>query len=167
MQCIHGILRRPHNKDKLENMKAIAKYSSGLEAQFASNFLNSRGLNTHVRGAKDYLAFYLGGDKGNYEVLVQESEAENAQMHLRSLDMTKETSLTEGSTKAYLKRSIMFSFFSIFILPLIFNVVAINNLISYVRLERNSIRKAIAVAAISVLQFFAIGTVYFIFFYKK
>ncbi len=144
-------------------MKTIANYSSGLEAQFASNFLTSLGLNAQVRGAKDYTAFYLGGDKGNYDVLVQEAEAESAETYLRNLDMEKDSSFTELSAKAYLKRSIMFSFFSIFILPIIFNVVAINNLIFYVKVERNQTRKIFATIAISLLQIFAIGVLYFFF----
>ena len=151
----------------MNNMKKILHFTSQIEAHIVVQSLRSHGYNAEIVGGREYLSLVLGGDAGKYDILVNESDAAEA---LKFFEKTKrESQLTlvgseESaviSSRSYLSKAVIFSLLSMTMFPLVFNIVAIMNLVYFWSAEKDLNKKILATTLVSVLQATALWFMYY------
>ncbi len=129
----------------MSQLKPVKIFSDRREAEFAENSLKSLGIESFLRGSKEYTSHILGGEAGRYELLVNSDDFDRAKNHLDGPKLKlAEPEVAEdpsGKKTRYLKKAIIFSVYATVFLPLIFNYFAVQNLISYRALETDSFRR--------------------------
>ena len=140
----------------MSELKTLKIFNDGLEAEFAQNSLKSIGIESFIRGSKEYASHVLGGETGRYELLVNMDDLEQAKIHLDGPKLTiADSSLAEEPStqkSTYLKKAVLFSFYASVFLPVIFNYFAIQNLIKYRAVETSSLRRNGFTALVFLLQ---------------
>lgn len=145
-------------------MKKVALYSSQLEAHIVTQSLVAKGLDAKMHGAKTYASHYLGGDTGNYEVYVQDSEYDEAvEIIKKNNPILKEAELPiEIDSQVYFKKAVIYSLFALFMIPLIFNYISLVNLNLFLKSETNSAKKMILTSFVLLLQLPSLILFYFL-----
>ena len=127
-----------------------------MEAEFAENSLKSLGIESFLRGSKEYTSHILGGQAGRYELLVNTDDFDRAQLHLQGPKLkVAESEVGEdpaANKSSYLKKAIIFSVYATVFLPIVFNYFALQNLRSYRALESNEMRKSLISIVVLFLQ---------------
>jgi hypothetical protein len=135
-------------------MKKIAHYSSQLEAHIVTQSLVAKGLDAKMLGAKTYASHYLGGDIGNYEVYVEDTDYIEALEVIKKYNpILKEADLpTQIESRVYFKKAVMYSLFALFMIPLIFNYVSLANLKLFLDSEPQKSRQILGTIIILLMQ---------------
>lgn len=129
----------------MSQLKTLKIFNDRMEAEFAENSLKNLGIETFLRGSKEYTSHILGGQAGRYELLVNTDDFDRAQLHLQGpkLKLAEPESGEEptASKSSYLKKAIIFSIYATVFLPVVFNYFAVQNLLAFRSLETDSFRR--------------------------
>ena len=143
-------------------MQEIQQFIDQTEGLIAKESLESQGMAAELRGVRDYSSVVVGGNQGRYSLWVEEARAEEArQFLLRKTVRSVEEHSTETSDVA-LRKSVMFCFIALIILPIIGNIISIRQAMKYARLERSSNKKWLWLFLISWMQVPGIAMGWFI-----
>ncbi len=150
----------------MSRLQTLKIFNDRMEAEFAESSLRSLGIESFVRGAKEYTSHILGGQAGRYELLVSANEFDRAKIHLYGpkLQLAEPEIIEDLARKKsnYLKKAIIFSIYSTVFLPFVFNYFAIQNMFCYQKLEANGLKKNVLSVLIIFLQFPILIYVYLI-----
>ena len=124
-------------------MKTLTVSNSSMQATMTVDYLKSRGIDAFSRGSREYASIVTGSDMGRYEILVPEDQLEEAQKHLKQLqlqiveqeqqdeDPSEPQSIPDVAASA-LKRSIVFGTAGFIVIP-IFNLFSLYFLYVYLK----------------------------------
>ena len=130
----------------MSRLQTLKIFNDRMEAEFAENSLKSLGIESFLRGSKEYTSHILGGEVGRYELLVNIDDFDRAQIHLNGpklkLAEPEKEENRAGKKSGYLKKAVIFSIYATVFLPIVFNYFAVQNLIRYRALETDSFRRA-------------------------
>lgn len=159
------------------NLKILCVFSDQMEAQFAAGKLDSQGIPSQIRGAREYVAIVAGGGAGRYELLVDEADFAAAEKILtdvgRNLSVVSSEADTNPEPKVdpnrekgkALRRSLFFAFLAFTLLPIVFNYFSFEQAALYSRLEERPLQRGIWLAMITLLNLVTLITIYY--FYER
>ncbi len=133
-------------------MTAIHRYNTKLEADIAAQFLTAHNIHAVVRGAKEYAAIVTGGDYGKYEVLVKATDVEVAKYRLQQNEDAADPEQLPTPARTFLRRAVMCAFMAVFLAPILFNVVSLNNLKKYREIEPRGAKRTLMTLVVILLQ---------------
>jgi hypothetical protein len=143
-------------------MIKIRTYSSRIEAQLASEFLQSQEIQTELRGSKEYASHITGNDFGSYELFVEEQFVEKARGILNGLEKPSLDAPTESDPSVYFKRAVICAVIAAIVLPIVFNFASLRYMALFRNTEKNKSRRNLLSIFLFAAQLPGLITLYFI-----
>ena len=135
-------------------MKQVREFMDQTEAVMAKDYLLVHGIESELRGAKDYSTHVMGGTQGRYFLCVDEGDFNKAHELLTRSNLKVASQIehpTEISEVA-LKKAVMFAFIAMILLPVLGNWISFREARKYARITKDSTKKWIWLVVISWLQ---------------
>jgi hypothetical protein len=115
-------------------MKTIAILGSKLQSELLIGHLKSHGIDAFMNGSREYAGIVTGTDVGRYEISTSDENADAALAYMSKLNQPGQTVSNSPLTpNALLKRAIMFAAMAVIILPIVFNVMSVWNMVRYAK----------------------------------
>jgi len=144
-------------------MKKFKRFSDQLEAQMAAQLLRAHGIEAEVFGAKEYTSILLGSSIGSFDLLVPEEKfSQVAELLRQELLIANDEPLEMARPELYFKKAMLYSVFSLILLPVVFNYYSLKNLQHYLQVEKKPSSRRRVVFLILILQIPSLWMVFYL-----
>lgn len=112
-------------------MKKIRVFAHQSEAHLAKSLLASHNIRAEILGAKEYTAHVLGGDLGNYSLMVFENDFAEAKKIIDEV-LVKDMILAKPAGRPnHFKKGVLFALGAPLLIPVVFNYISLHHAYKY------------------------------------
>lgn len=144
-------------------MTKLRTFAHQSEAHLAKSLLASHGIRSEILGAKEYTSHVLGGDIGNYTLVVNEDDLPAARKIIDEV-MAQDMILAKPAQRTnHFKKAVVFGLLAPVIIPVVFNYFSLYHAWKYwenSRQETKDMFKVGFVLAINLLTFFLLKAMF-------